>query len=329
MQLQLNSTTKIGIGISILVGIGLIFGFSTNSNSNISENEQLSEIPRKDYLIDPRPIPEKLESSKIIPDPYSPELKIKDEDSITRTITYEIDTLPDIPDKQLVYTSLEEGISKWEELNNIDFVKTDGTADIRIHWLPISPEEHQGLAEYYTKYQGDIKIGLGKYNCKDEYVQFDRNRLQTIVMHEIGHILGLEHVSDENHLMYGTDHIVSIEEMQNSGYVIPQKTEGYYVGFELLQNEYDELSVKLDATLPKINQMKSDYERVYSEYSDYYEQYQYNTKLSGVITMYEKKLNQLDSQLNHSIDEYNSEVTRLNDLVNEMNCFPDTEALVE
>jgi len=53
-----------------------------------------------------------------------------------------------------------------------------------------------------------------------------------ILMHGIGHALGLGHTSEENHLMYSTESpVISYD---TKGYQVPERFEEFYVRQNLL-----------------------------------------------------------------------------------------------
>ena len=87
-----------------------------------------------------------------------------------------------------------------------------------------------------------------------------------ILMHEIGHALGLRHTSEENHLMYSTE---SIEiSYYTKGYQVPERFEEFYVGQNLLLFNENELKSQIHSLDVKISREKS-------QYDEYYKQYQY------------------------------------------------------
>ena len=77
-----------------------------------------------------------------------------------------------------------------------------------------------------------MDISIGTQDCNSNFVQNDENMVVNILMHEIGHAMGLGHTSEENHLMYSTE---SPEiDYDTKGYSIPERFEELYVGQKLL-----------------------------------------------------------------------------------------------
>ena len=101
--------------------------------------------------------------------------------------------------KQAVFNAYE----KWERANpEYEFVQVDkefAPYTTQIRWeddLEIYGFDHEikGLA------QGEGRIILDFSKCKNSQSSMER-----IVLHEIGHTLGINHHSDPNHLMYGIE----------------------------------------------------------------------------------------------------------------------------
>lgn len=50
--------------------------------------------------------------------------------------------------------------------------------------------------------KGVVEVTLGDYNCDGSFQLYDVNSVETIMTHELGHSIGLKHVSEENNIMY-------------------------------------------------------------------------------------------------------------------------------
>jgi len=97
----------------------------------------------------------------------------------------------------VVYDATEYWKSANQQLN---FYKapSEQNADLRIQWVKEFGVEHVGFA------LGNqfIEVGLGDSKCRGDWFPYSADHVAYIMKHEIGHILGLEHVSDPNSIMY-------------------------------------------------------------------------------------------------------------------------------
>jgi tetratricopeptide (TPR) repeat protein len=50
--------------------------------------------------------------------------------------------------------------------------------------------------------KGVVEVTLGDYNCDGSFQLYDVNSVETIMTHELGHSIGLKHVSEQNNIMY-------------------------------------------------------------------------------------------------------------------------------
>lgn len=50
--------------------------------------------------------------------------------------------------------------------------------------------------------KGVVEVTLGDYNCDGRFELYDVKTVEKIMTHELGHSIGLEHVSDPNNIMY-------------------------------------------------------------------------------------------------------------------------------
>ena len=60
----------------------------------------------------------------------------------------------------------------------------------------------QGVLGHAHLGKGVVEVTLGDYNCDGIFQLYDVKTVEKIMTHELGHSIGLEHVSDPNNIMY-------------------------------------------------------------------------------------------------------------------------------
>jgi len=244
-----------------------------------------------------------------------------------RIIYYSFEDVPDVPDKQIPIDALEKAIGTWEKHNpSLEFVESKNS-NIEIKWQKYASPTHTGLATCNTVLFGILShcildVSIGAEDCNSDFVQNDENMVVNILMHEIGHALGLGHTSEENHLMYSTE---SPEiSFDANGYDVPKRLEELYVGQKLLISQKNEIQQQielLDATIS----------REQSQYAEYYKQYEYYEGKTLPPKEYEKaqqvfeKINSQAEKVNALIDQQNELIEKINDILNRLGCNPNFE----
>ena len=195
----------------------------------------------------------------------------------------------------------------------MDFVESDDP-DIEIRWQVYASETHSGLSTCNSALFGILNhcvldISVGDEDCNGNYVQNDENMVSNIIMHEIGHVLGLGHSIDKNHLMY-SDESPTID-FNSQGFIIPQKFEELYVGQKSLLDQDSEIRNEIESLDEKISHAKS-------QYAEYYKQYEYYDGKTLPQDEFEKAQRMLD-KLNSKSDLINSMIGQQNQLINQSN----------
>jgi len=239
-------------------------------------------------------------------------------------IYYSFEYVPIVPDEQIPVNALKKAIGSWEKSNpNLEFIQSDNS-NIEIKWQKYASSTHTGLATCNTVLFGILshcvlEISIGAEDCNSNFVQNDENMVTNILMHEIGHALGLGHTSEENHLMYSTE---SPEiSYDTKGYQVPERFEEFYVGQNLLLFNENELKSQIHSLDVKISREESQYDEYYKQYQ-YYEgktlsqkEYVKAEKAYALLTSQGEKINALITEQNDLIDQ-------INEIVNQLGCDP-------
>ena len=244
--------------------------------------------------------------------------------SENKIIYYSFEDVPSVPDKQIPVNALKKAIQTWETNNpNLKFIQSENS-NIEIKWQVYAASTHTGLATCNSVLYGILShcildISIGAEDCNGDFVQNDENMVSNILMHEIGHALGLGHTSEIGHLMYSTE---SPQISFNAkGYVVPDRFEELYVGQSALIQQEKELRMEINLLEIKIS-------REQSQYDEYYKQYNYYDGKTLSTDEYQKAqtaFNKLDSQIkkvNGMIDQQNKLIERLNIIINDLGCNP-------
>ena len=109
-------------------------------------------------------------------------------------------------------STLENSFSFWEEQElttdnqsaKIKFTVTNlkHEANVWVTWVVRNIGD--GVLGHAHIGKGVVEVTLGDYNCDGSFQLYDVNSVETIMTHELGHSIGLKHVSEENNIMYSS-----------------------------------------------------------------------------------------------------------------------------
>ena len=73
-------------------------------------------------------------------------------------------------------------------------------ANVWVTWVVRSIGE--GVLGHAHLGKGVVEVTLGDYNCDGSFQLYDVSSVETIMTHELGHSIGLKHVSDQDNIMF-------------------------------------------------------------------------------------------------------------------------------
>gem|GEM_PF-4317621 len=244
-------------------------------------------------------------------------------------IYYSFDDVPDVPDKQIPIDALRKAIDTWEKYNpNLEFIESKNS-NIEIKWQKYASSTHTGLATCNTVLFGILShcvldISIGAKDCNSNFVQNDENMVVNILMHEIGHAMGLGHTSEEDNLMYSTE-FPEID-YDTKGYSIPERFEELYVGQKLLLSQEKEIESQIKLLDGKITREQSQYDEYYKQY-EFYEGKTLPPKEFEKAQRAHDKINTQAEKVNDLIDQQNKLIIQINDILNQLGCNPNFEII--
>ena len=251
---------------------------------------------------------------------------ISEEDQI---IYYSFESVPNVPDKQIPIDALEKAIDTWEKYNpNLEFIESKNS-NIEIKWQKYASSTHTGLATCNSVLFGILShcvldISIGAEDCNSNFVQNDENMVVNILMHEMGHSLGLGHTSEENHLMYSTE---SPEINFNPNeYSIPERFDELYIGQKLLVSQEKETKSQIKLLDTKITREQSQYDEYYKQYT-FYDGKTLPPKEFKKAELAYDKINFQAEKVNDLIDQQNKLIIQINDILNQLGCNPNFEII--
>lgn len=206
----------------------------------------------------------------------------------------------------------KDSILSWQKENYVYFVQTDNPELIfNFVKYPVYDEGHlrHGISDCNEKGINPdciITIPVGALGCSAVYKQYSNLHITETLSHEIGHVLGLEHHANQNHLMYSN----SMENVQynydNKLLNIPVATS---IGLETqemyeIRKVLSETQVNIDATMIEIEKLNALLEP-YNGQSLTQEEY------DALLPSYHK-LENFANYYNYLIDFYNDNADKYN-----------------
>ena len=256
----------------------------------------------------------------------------------------------DLPSYALNYMTPEivnDAIQSWVALNpdlNYIFIDNESDADITIHWvdnilyetpvLGIAKSNILVHADGFTSVIFDVEIDLVGTDCNGDTLFYNYESVLDTLKHEIGHTLGLEHSSDEDHLMFSP--YDGVDNFDSLGFSVPVSDNlyDYFIGEENMhdnissfQDKQDVFQNQLDSLEGQQNPLVNSLESLQSEYDQKIEEYDQN------VERYDRYRDQTLSTSEHAQSELlylrlSTQLNQINELVNKMNLIGDEINLI-
>ena len=106
--------------------------------------------------------------------------------------------------------TLENSFSFWEEQEfdtdnqkaKVKFEIIDFRQDANVWVTWIVRNIGEGVLGHAHLGKGVVEVTLGDYNCDGSFQLYDVKSVEAIMTHELGHSISLQHVTDQNNIMY-------------------------------------------------------------------------------------------------------------------------------
>ena len=81
-----------------------------------------------------------------------------------------------------------------------EITNSKNAANVWVTWIVRNIGE--GVLGHAHLGKGIVEVTLGDYNCDGSFQLYDVKSVETIMTHELGHSIGLQHVTDQSNIMY-------------------------------------------------------------------------------------------------------------------------------
>lgn len=260
------------------------------------------------------------------------EISLIDYSVENRTIYYAVEEVPIYVSQAETLGALDVAVTQWNTKNlNVNFyeVSLEDEYHFKLSWQKFPVGGHYAGVATLTSHGGDVvTISLGDNDCNNNWIPADENYLTRTIAHELGHVLGLGHPIDKNHLMYSdgaTDVQVNFDDQ---GLIMPNIPKGYYGNFIELEEQSNEYKKQLTYMESDLDALEANYLKLESEYSKFPDVVETESEYQRAMQTYNEYRDALD-KFNDKVAEYNAIVALDEVLVEKLNCFPNVKKVEE
>ena len=187
------------------------------------------------------------------------------------------DEIPDYVDDKMVQEALSQALDAWATANpTVEFRLVDDKmdSDVNIDWTKWLSGDRLGMHVTRDISMGgesekmhSIVIRLGSEDCNSDYQQYSKDFLTYVIAHELGHYLGLRHISLNDHLMFSGDPLGSADDIftyNTHGYAVPTINGAAYefVAIENLKANASAINEELDMLVDRHEELKRQNDQV-------------------------------------------------------------------
>ena len=253
------------------------------------------------------------------------EISLIDYSIENRTIYFSVNPVPIYFFESDAMESLDRAVNEWNTKNqNVNFyeVHPEEYYHIEIEWQKYPVDGHYAGVATLGYDEGDkVTISLGDDDCNGNWVPADTNSRARTIAHELGHVLGLDHHTIPDHLMYSESATDAQAVFDNQGLVMPNIPIGYYGDFIELEEQSNQYKIQLTLMESELDALEQNYLKLEAEYEKFPKVVDSSEEYQRAMNAYDEYLDALD-QFNNKVDEYNQIVSLDQVLVDKLNCFP-------